>query len=140
MSELKTILKRHQLRFTKSRAAILDIFVEEEAALSERDIEESMQGSCDRVTIYRTLSSFLDHGLIHRVLDDSGAMKYALCAPNCHDGHPHGHDHVHFKCTNCGNTTCLDQVPIPAVKLPEGYLLSEVNMLLQGNCPTCAEA
>ena len=139
MPDTKAILKRHHLRFTQSRAAILDIFVKREIALSERDIEQAMAQRCDRVTIYRTLSSFLDHGLVHRVLDDSGAMKYALCASDCQGGEGHVHDHVHFKCIRCGKTNCLDQVPVPAVILPEGYSLQEVNMLLQGLCPECRE-
>lgn len=139
MPDVKHMLKQHKLRYTQGRAAILQILAEHEGALSERDIEDAIGQRCDRVTIYRTLSTFLDHGLIHRVLDDSGAMKYASCTPQCHEGRDHAHDHVHFKCIKCGHTSCLDKVPIPAVMLPQGYRLQEVNMLLQGHCPACRD-
>lgn len=131
------ILRRHDLRRTSNRTAILDVFVAREMALSEREIEDAMAQTCDRVTIYRTLNSFLEKGVIHRVLDDSGVMKYALCSPNCGQQEAHFHDHVHFKCVACGRTTCIEQVQIPRVELPQGFELHEVNMLLQGICPEC---
>ncbi len=137
MVSTQSILKRHQLRQTQSRALILKVFLEREMAMSEREIEETMGGACDRVTIYRTLATFLEKGVVHKVLDDQGAMKYALCDPQCHDGKTHQHNHVHFKCSVCRQTMCLDQVPIPELSLPNGYALNEVNVLLQGTCPKC---
>ena len=137
MADAQTILHQHQLRLTESRKAILSIFVRQDTALNEREIESSLAHACDRVTIYRTLATFVEKGILHKVLDDRGAMKYALCAPHCHEGQDHRHDHVHFKCTICGRTTCIEQVPIPAVHLPKGFDLQEVNMLLSGSCPQC---
>ncbi len=138
MEPIQQILHQSQLRQTQSRSDILGVFIDHGVALSEREIEDAMHTPCDRVTIYRTLSTFLEKGIIHKVLDDAGAMKYALCSAECQNHAPHRHDHVHFKCTACGRTVCLDQVPIPPVPLPQGYQLSEVNMLLEGTCPACA--
>jgi len=137
MESIRQILQQSQLRQTQSRSDILGVFFDRGVALSEREIEDAMSEPCDRVTIYRTLSTFLEKGIIHKVLDDAGAMKYALCPSECQDRAQHRHDHVHFKCIACGRTVCLDQVPIPSVSLPEGYQLSEVNMLLEGTCPAC---
>jgi Fur family ferric uptake transcriptional regulator len=137
MRQIDNILATGSLRRTQTRKDILDIFLQQEVALSEPELEKAMHGRCDRVTIYRTLSTFVEKGILHKVLDDTGAMKYALCAPDCHESHDHRHDHVHFKCDICGKTSCVDEVPIPAVQLPEGYRLSGVNMLLQGTCPEC---
>lgn len=137
MEAVQSILKNHHLRLTQSREEILAMFLAQPTALSEREIESSVDVSCDRVTIYRTLATFLEKGILHKVLDDTGAMKYALCSPECHGGEEHRHDHVHFKCVQCGQTLCLDQVPIPTVQLPQGYHLQEVNMLLEGVCESC---
>ncbi|MEL7530668.1 MAG: transcriptional repressor [Bacteroidota bacterium] len=137
MQQFEQILSDKSLRRTQTRSDILSIFLQRDAALSEPELEKAMQGRCDRVTIYRTLSTFLDKGILHKVLDDTGAMRYALCAEDCHGEHEHQHDHVHFKCEECGKTICVDEVRIPSVKLPEGYQLSGVNMLLQGTCPNC---
>ena len=137
MKQVSQILKNHHLRVTESRNAILGIFFREGVALSESEIEHSLIHGCDRATIYRTLSTFLDKGILHKVLDDSGAMKYALCSPGCHEGETHKHDHVHFKCNECGTTSCIEQVKIPQLELPKGYNISEINILLQGICPAC---
>ncbi|TAE49844.1 MAG: transcriptional repressor [Bacteroidetes bacterium] len=137
MNEVPEILRKHSLRHTQSRTDILGIFVARSNALSEREIESVLGDACDRVTIYRTLTTFLEKGILHKVPDNEGLMKYALCPSDCHSGHSHRHDHVHFKCTQCGLTRCVEDVRIPGVSLPDGYQLQEVSMLLQGLCPDC---
>lgn len=123
------------MRSTPSRQEILHLFLLRDHALSHGDIEKEINNSLDRVTVYRTLKTFLDKGLIHKVLDDEGSLKYALCSEAC-SGTGHHHDHVHFKCTKCGQTNCLN-VEIPAVRLPKGYQAEEVNLLIQGVCERC---
>jgi len=130
------ILKDFHLRSTTSRSAILDLFIHNHHALSYSDIEREVAESFDRVTVYRTLKTFLDRGLVHKVLDDGGSLKYALCTDHCANNNHH-HDHVHFKCTRCGQTNCLDDVEVPRVKLPVGYQVSEINLLIQGVCQKC---
>jgi len=131
------LLKEHNLRNTSCREEVLDFFLEKDAALSHSDLETRLSASFDRVTLYRTLKTFLDAGLIHKVLDDEGGAKYALCKSHCTDDH-HQDNHVHFKCTNCGTTSCLDHVTIPLVSLPDGYQKTDVYLLVQGICRMCA--
>ncbi len=132
------LLKEHNLRTTSCREEVLDFFLEKDAALSHSDLESRLTPSFDRVTLYRTLKTFLDAGLIHKVLDDEGGAKYALCKSHCTD-HQHQDNHVHFKCTNCGTTSCLDHVTIPSVHLPSGYQGTDVYLLVQGICRVCGE-
>ena len=129
------LLKDFRLRTTPSRQEILHLFLRKAYALSHGDIEKEINNSLDRVTVYRTLKTFLDRGLIHKVLDDEGSLKYALCNDACSTA-GHHHNHVHFKCTHCGQTNCLN-IEIPAVKLPKGYKPSEINLLIQGVCEHC---
>ena len=130
------LLKNFRLRSTPSRQEILHLFLRKDYALSHGDIEKEIRNDLDRVTVYRTLKTFLDKGLIHKVLDDEGSLKYALCNEACATG-GHHHNHVHFKCIECGQTNCLD-VEIPSVKLPRGYKPSELNLLIQGVCENCS--
>jgi Fur family transcriptional regulator, ferric uptake regulator len=130
------ILKDYDLRTTTSRSAILRLFLRNSFALSYSDIEREIAESFDRVTVYRTLKTFLDKGVIHKVLDDEGSLKYALCSELC-SAHGHHHEHVHFKCVKCGRTSCLEEVTIPAVNLPKGYVAGEINLLIQGTCNRC---
>jgi Fur family transcriptional regulator, ferric uptake regulator len=129
------LLRQYQLRSTPTRQDILHLFLNKGYALSHSDIEKEVNSSSDRVTVYRTLKTFLDRGLIHKVLDDEGGLKYALCNDACSTAR-HRHEHVHFKCTKCGQTSCLD-VEIPTVRLPKGYKAREVNLLIQGICDDC---
>jgi Fur family ferric uptake transcriptional regulator len=130
------LLKDFSLRTTNSRQAILHLFLKKDYALSHGDIEKEIDNSLDRVTVYRTLKTFLDKGLIHKVLDDEGSLKYALCNEAC-SIKGHHHNHVHFKCIKCGQTSCLD-IEAPEVKLPKGYKAKEINLLIQGTCETCS--
>lgn len=135
-SSLK-LLQEHKIRKTGCREEILNEFFSHSHALSQPDLEKAVGEEFDRVTIYRTLTLFLEKGLIHKVLDDSGAMKYALCPSACgEDGHHH-HEHVHFKCVKCGMTLCLDHVEIPKLTLPEGFSMVETDLLVQGICSQC---
>jgi len=130
------LLTDHHLRSTSSRAAILSLFLQNDCALSYSDIEKRIADSYDRVTVYRTLKTFLDSGVIHKVLDDGGSLKYALCDIAC-TSKDHHHEHVHFKCVSCGETNCLEQVGIPTIQLPVGYSATEFNLLIQGVCDKC---
>jgi Fur family transcriptional regulator, ferric uptake regulator len=131
------ILHDFDLRNTSSRYAILSLFLKKSFALSYTDIEKEISDEFDRVTVYRTLKTFLDKGVVHKVLDDSGALKYALCNELCSTS-AHHHEHVHFKCIRCEQTSCLDDVNIPQVALPAGYQAKELNLLIQGNCQKCS--
>lgn len=131
-----TILQSHKLRITDCRLDIIQEFLTKNVALSHSDLEEKLNQQFDRVTIYRTLKTFLDKDLIHKVLDDSGATKYALCAHG-ETEHNHSHEHVHFKCETCGETTCLEDITLPQIKLPAGFEKKEMNLLVQGICEKC---
>ena len=129
-------LKDCRLRRTSGRSAILGLFLRSRQALSYGDVEKSLAEAYDRVTVYRTLKVFLDKGVLHKVLDDAGALKYALCKEDCSSA-VHHHDHVHFKCRKCGQTNCMEGVAIPFIRLPDGYVPNEINLLIQGECNRC---
>jgi Fur family transcriptional regulator, ferric uptake regulator len=136
-TQSETLLRNFKLRSTPNRQDILHLFLLRNYALSQSDIEKEIHSRLDRVTVYRTLKTFLDRGLIHKVLDDEGTLKYALCREACH-APVHHHDHVHFKCLRCGQTNCLN-IDVPPVRLPKGYRAAEVNVLIQGVCERCNE-
>jgi Fur family ferric uptake transcriptional regulator len=130
------ILKRNQLSVTSGRRKILELFLHHEGALSHSDIERKAGEKFDRVTVYRTLQIFLEKGLIHNIPTADNSIRYALCKDNCSGGH-HQDDHVHFICNACGNTVCLEEVNVPAIKLPRGFIAEQVEMLVSGVCKSC---
>lgn len=134
-STLVNILQKNKLRITDNRISILGQFIENEFALTHQELELSLE-HLDRVTIYRTLNSFLEKGIIHKVIDGDGAAKFAACSEAC-DEHSHHDEHIHFKCRKCGLTRCIDTISIPEIKLPDGYKMEESNYLVTGLCKNC---
>jgi Fur family ferric uptake transcriptional regulator len=137
MSEtIRNILKRNHMSITDSRVQILGLFYSNEGALAHADIEKKTSDAIDRVTIYRTLQTFEEKGLIHSIPTADNSVKYALCKEQCEDGHHHD-NHVHFICDACGKTICLDDVLVPEVKLPKGFQVQQSNMVVNGICGDC---
>jgi Fur family ferric uptake transcriptional regulator len=137
MKQSDTILKDSTLSVTSSRKKILDIFLSSKSALAHQDIEMKCSDQYDRVTIYRTLQTFLEKGIIHNIPTTDNSIKYALCSDSCITTGHHHDNHVHFRCDACEKTLCLDDVSIPSVKLPTGYSINEINMVVTGVCKSC---
>ncbi len=137
MSKPEDILKKHGLRITDFRQDVVQLFLDTRHALSNQDIEQSL-GNPDRITLYRTLKNFEEKGIIHRAVDGTTTSKYALCESDCTE-HKHLDEHVHFYCEQCKNTFCVDEVEVPNVQLPEGYVVINASMIMQGICKSCKE-
>ena len=130
------ILKQSGLSVTESRKKILDLFLETDGALAHADIEKNTSSAFDRVTVYRTLQTFVEKGIIHQIPTTDNSVLYALCRHNCEQGHHHD-DHVHFICSNCDKTICLDEVTVPEVKLPKNFTKQQSAMVVTGICEDC---
>ncbi len=136
MDQLLEILKKNQLSVTAGRKKILELFLSSPGALAHADIEKSTDAAFDRVTVYRTLQTFVDKGIIHNIPTSDNSILYALCKDNCEEGHHHD-NHVHFICDNCNKTICLDDVTVPEVKLPKGFRPNHAEMVVSGICDDC---
>ena len=134
--KLEEILKRNNLSVTDSRKKILQLFYGFPGALAHNDIEKRAAEKFDRVTIYRTLQTFVDKGIIHTIPTAGNSIRYALCKEECADGHHHD-DHIHFLCEKCGKTFCVDEVVMPKVSLPKGYIVTQVEIVVNGICLEC---
>jgi Fur family ferric uptake transcriptional regulator len=130
-------LKRNKLSVTDSRKKILQLFLENTGALAHGDIEKKAGEKFDRVTVYRTLQTFVDKGIIHTIPTADNSVRYALCKDECSEGDHHDH-HVHFICTNCHRTYCLDDVVTPDIKLPRGYTPNHTEVVVEGICKNCS--
>lgn len=75
---------RH-IKPTAVRALVLAELERADCALSLTDLEARLM-TVDKSSIFRTLTLFLSHHMIHSIEDGSGMTKYALCAPSCHCG------------------------------------------------------
>lgn len=103
--------------------------------MSLGELEDDLE-TIDRSNIFRALSLFRKHHIVHVIDDGTDRVKYELCRSR--DKHDDSDLHLHFHCEKCHTTTCLDQIPIPAVTLPDGYIPLSVNYVVKGLCPACA--
>jgi len=129
------ILKSAKLYCTAGRVAVLRILLKANKPLRQDEIARRLgKKSFDKVTIYRTLESLLDVGLVHKAFLDERARHFEL-ARNCSETQCH----PHFTCTSCGNTHCLTEMSIPKVRSThKGFLIHRQQTRLEGLCPACA--
>ncbi len=130
MNILETRLSENGIRPTAMRLLVLKRLSELDAAISLSDLEHSFAKS-DRITLYRTIKTFQDKGLVHGIDDGTGAPKYAL----------QGSDrtmHVHFHCRTCKETYCLPKTRIPDIRLPDRFMSDEANLVMKGHCQLCS--
>ncbi|SHM54718.1 Fur family transcriptional regulator [Chitinophaga sp. CF418] len=130
------LLRASKLSITDTRVKILELFMNSNGALEHSSFEKLAGQTFDRVTVYRTLQTFLDKGIIHSIPTTDTSIRYALCKSDCseHDHHDH---HVHFKCEECGATTCLEDTDVPEIHLPKGYAIHNVDVVVSGVCKQC---
>lgn len=135
IKELEENLLRHKIKPTAMRLLALEFLVNKAVPVSLTDICKAFEKS-DRVTLYRTLKSFEENGLIHTINDGTSTPKYALCSDACNVAR-HDDAHIHFHCDQCGQTFCLPDFIIPGFELPKGFNRKEVNLVVKGTCPDC---
>lgn len=132
--EKEKILINRNIKPTAMRQLVLDILSKQKAAISLPELEDMFE-KADKATLYRTLKTFEENKLIHHIDDGSGAVKYALCQESC-ECEPEDL-HVHFYCTVCQKTFCLNDTPVPSIHLPKDFSLEKVNMVVSGICASC---
>ena len=127
-------LKMKLARSTTAKTEIQELIASSSVALSHSEIQKSLEGLCDRVTIYRVLERLMEEGVIHKIVNVDGVVKYAGCH-SCSEKHTH--NHIHFSCQKCKSVTCLENVE-PSYKMPKNHKVSEMNFTLSGLCPQCS--
>ena len=130
----KELLISKSLRVTDFRLSVLDIFFSNDNAVSSDQIESSL-GSFDRITLYRTLKSFKEKGVIHEIQIGDEDKRFALCEEACeHEGHQH--NHIHFHCSDCKEIYCLPLENSNYAPLND-FQVSSLEVQATGVCKNC---
>ena len=120
---------------TSNRILVVRELVKATRPISLGDLEALLGFTMDKASIFRVLELFAEKELTHVIEDGSRSLKYELCRS---DGHHHAADqHAHFYCEKCGTVTCLDNIKLPSISLPDNYKLKSVNLMFKGICPKC---
>jgi Fur family ferric uptake transcriptional regulator len=136
MKETDKKLTMRNIKPTAMRELVLKVLTEQNVAINLTDLEQKFDNA-DKTTLYRTLKTFEENKLIHSIDDGTGSVKYALCKETC-QCHPEDL-HVHFLCTKCQQTYCLNDISIPSIELPVNFKLETINMVVKGICPNCVK-
>lgn len=140
MNNNESIKKRMEecgIRPTPVRMLVAGTLCEADAPLSLLDIETRLD-TAPKSTIFRALTLFEQHHIVHSIEDGSGSLKYEYC--NCSDNHTHNEMHTHFYCERCRRTYCLKETQVPDVELPQGFTMHRANYIIKGICAKCKEA
>lgn len=131
--DLEELFARHGVKLTANRLLIARALLEAGRPLSMTELETRLE-TIDKSNVFRTLTAFREAHLVHALEDAGDGVRYELC-------HSHSNEdddvHVHFYCTRCHRTYCLEDTPVPPVEVPEGYEAESVSYLVKGICPEC---
>jgi Fur family ferric uptake transcriptional regulator len=130
------LLRNAGERATPARETVLDILLDAPHALSHQEIKQSFRErglSADRVTVYRVLDWLVAHRFAHRIAGEDRIWRFNAAGPEAHG-------HAHFRCTQCNQVFCLNDLePALGFNLPKGFLFERAELTLQGLCPDCAK-
>ncbi|MCD7971081.1 MAG: transcriptional repressor [Candidatus Azobacteroides sp.] len=136
MQEYEERLLARGIKPTAVRILILKAMLSYSQAFNLADLEAALD-TVDKSTLFRTIMLFHEKLLIHSIDDGSGSVKYSVCNKNCMCAIDDMH--VHFTCSHCKKTFCLESISIPRVSLPDNFLLQSVNFVLKGLCDQCSK-
>lgn len=127
-------LESKGIRPTANRILVMKTLMGEQNPQSLGNLERKMV-SMDKSSIFRTLTLFLEHDVVHAFEDGRGVLCYELCeekgACDHHDGH------IHFYCESCQRSFCMEDIHIPSFELPEGFYPHSISFVIKGECPDC---
>ncbi|BCO36907.1 transcriptional repressor [Mycobacterium heckeshornense] len=136
------LLRAHGLRRMASRIAVLAVIEPVNGHLSVAEIHHRLREAApagltppDLATVYRTVTTLVDQGVLHALTLENGVTTYGLAAD----------PHHHAVCTRCGAI-----IEVPARRLSaalehamagSSFALSErAGLTLHGLCPRCQAA
>ncbi len=133
--EIENKLREKNTKPTSMRILVYDFLASQDVARSLSEIENHFYPA-DRITIYRTLKTFEEKGIVHSIQENS-TSKYRLCSDDCNED-THKDWHLHFYCRICKQTTCRTDINFQ--KPSQATLrIDEVRLFAKGICENCLD-
>lgn len=99
------LLAKREIQPTAIRILVLQAMLKAGRSVSLLDLE-NMLDTIDKSSIFRTITLFLSHHLVHSIDDGTGSFKYAVCSASC--SCEVNDLHTHFHCESCNKTFCFE--------------------------------
>jgi Fur family ferric uptake transcriptional regulator len=129
-------LKKAGLKVTPVRLEVLGIMCKAGKALSSHQVLESVSGEFDRVSVFRTINTFVEKGIIHPIPTSTDFVIYSLCSDKC-QVQAHHDNHSHFLCNKCGSIFCFEDIIPSEIKVPPGFKAEKAEIIISGTCDKC---
>lgn len=129
-------LDKAGIKPTSNRLLVVRELLDSPYPLSLTELEDRIV-TLDKSSVFRVLTLFLKHDLVHDIEDGRGIVKYEICHG---DGHCSISDmHAHFYCEKCHKVYCFEDVAAPALNVPDNFSVKSVNYMMKGTCPDCQD-
>jgi Fur family transcriptional regulator, ferric uptake regulator len=136
------LLSDKSIEITNARVDILYIlFRSDKKLVSLQEIVKLQSEKFDRTTIYRTLLTLCNFGLVYKIIDTDNKPFYGIVKRlNAYSNQMtiYSKDCYHFKCRSCKSIVCLVDSSTD-FHLPEGFIKTGANLLLTGYCAKCSK-
>lgn len=138
IEQTRQVLKKNHLRITAQRHIILAYLASHHNHPSVEMIREGLNKELPNLgpaTIYNTLNTFVDHGIVIELQNGDGSTHY-----DYFENH-----HYHAICTNCGKITDIayegfhdmEKELESKAAAQSGYMISGNHVEVYGLCPEC---
>ncbi len=125
-------LQQRDIRPSYQRLKVLETLYKLEGHPNVEELFEVLSQEIpplSKATIYNTLHTFVDAGLVRSVGIDDEELRYDIIMEN----------HGHFKCVKCGKiyNFAID-IDCSPIRNLEHFQILEKNVYFKGVCPSCA--
>jgi len=133
-SDPTTYFEQKNVKPTANRILVLRALQAAGRPLSLTDLECKLL-TLNKSSIFRVLTLFVQHDIVHAFEDGRGILNYELCA--CAGDCDHRDGHVHFYCEHCHRSYCMDEISLPTFHLPPDFRPRSFSFVIKGTCPQC---
>ncbi len=131
------ILHNANLKATAPRLAILKVFAGNHLPINAEHIYAKVRSSnINEATVYRTLASFEEKGIVKQVDLRKDSTYYELAS---------GHHHHHIVCTDCGKVEDFESCSVDKIsdkvlsQSSKFSVIKEHSLELFGTCNACVK-
>jgi Fe2+ or Zn2+ uptake regulation protein len=131
LEQIKDKLIEHNIRPSYQRIKVLEFLYKHDTHPTVEDIYHKLEPdilSLSKATVYNTLHTLVEGGLVRVISTDENEMRYELMLKN----------HGHFKCESCG---CIFNFGIDIDHIPVNDLaqfsINVKSVYFKGLCPKC---
>ena len=135
INETRQKIRDMGLRATTPRIVVLQFFSDRDKPISHGDLVAELSDlHGDQATIYRTLVTFTEVGLLRVASKAEGITRYELIPENDDPQHVH----PHFVCKTCGEVSCLPETTvISSMDDTWKEILKASELQFVGHCLSC---